>query len=76
VLQNPKKAKNPVPTHLKMSKTHLIGHAKLTHQKINAPKSVVFRHNNNKKERKIHGKHDLSALRLSICSVCSELGTL
>jgi hypothetical protein len=33
VRQNPKKAKNPVPTHLKMSKTHLIGHAKLTHQK-------------------------------------------
>jgi hypothetical protein len=57
-----------------MSKTHLIGHAKLTHQKINA-KSVVFGHNNNKKEGKIHGKHDLSALRLSICSVCSELGT-
>jgi hypothetical protein len=31
VRQNPKKAKNPVPTRLKMSKTHLIGHTKLTH---------------------------------------------
>jgi hypothetical protein len=38
VRQNPKKAKKQALTHSNLYLTHLLFHAKLTHQKINAPK--------------------------------------